>query len=596
MKMTVNKIALFVGALSVITGVSADDGVTNQLVQSKQAVSSASFKTKSSPNLESVTFLQGKQREDALRKILGERYREGASPVISQGVDINSRVYRERMAKSSLGREYRKTVNASSSLSSDTLPNDPFFLDWQLINFEKGAELLSLSSPNSITPINITIPFAPPVIGLVESEYSSNDDINVVDGMNFWSIDLQDGRVMPRVDDDYDNYSNEACVGAGTNWHGLGVASIASSIINNSVGLAGYSQNDVVYAKGMHCEFGWSNDISMAMYWLSGATIGELPDNLYHEILEDTWRSRPAVDVINMSLGTGTECEELYVGAFAYASRKSIPVVVAAGNEDKDGVSSPASCEGAIGVVALDGDGNKAPYSNYGSGSDIAVIGSGVAAYNVPEQYDENDDISYLITENVRFMSGTSMAAPIVTSVISQIRTVAPALSAEEILQIIQETADPFPESSNCNEEYYCGPGILNAERAINVASGRLIEKQAVARPAIERVDVCDTVVLTLNAEGLKKICEAYDIDLSGLRYMAREYQDVRYEIYEVAQGDTQAQGESPIATTVLPTATLHDLDFDQHNYVVRACEGEACLSSIEAVLEPTSIKPDICN
>jgi len=583
----------FVGtliALSVQNLQAQEWSIKDLMVGAAQSVQSSPERS----HRKDITYLSGEQRKEMLKKILGDKYREDELPVMIQGTDINTFYYESVVAGKRTPLSVRSMSATGKSGTKEAMPDDPFFMEWQYKNFET-TDASNQASPNSVTPYNLTIPLAPSVIGIIDGEYSGNPDISIIDGMGFYASDSDEISEIKRIHEQFDNGSKKVCGESGSVWHGLGVASIAAAHMNNNIGMAGYSQSDVVYAKAMQCNFGWEADITRAMYWQSGASKEQVPNELWVEDLSN-WRQIEPVDVINMSLGGGETCSEGYQRAFDFAMAQNTPVVAAAGNENHDGATVPAICEGAIGVVALDGDGNKARYSNYGRGADIAVIGTGVAAYSVPESYGEGEDISTKIPQSMRYMSGTSMATPIVSAVVAQIRQIDPSITPVEILNLLQETADPFPEDSNCNSQYYCGAGVLNAERAIQVASGRDTGELAVADPVANSVEECLEETLTLNAQGLKKICETYDVDLSGLRYSAREFKEIRFEFYQVEVGGTVRNDDEMMASSSSPYVKLHNLNSRQYDYIARACDGEACSTPIDAYIQIAPYESNICN
>jgi hypothetical protein len=186
-------------------------------------------------------------------------------------------------------------------------------------------------------------------------------------------------------------------------------------------------------------------------------------------------------------------------------------------------------------------------------------------------------------------MSGTSMASPIVAAVVGQIKQVDPTITPEEILRLIQDTSDPFPETSNCYETYYCGAGILNAERALEVATGRAISDMAVANPTINERAICDIDVLTLNTKALVKMCSAYKLEMSGLRFLSRNIQDVNYKIYQVEKGMSVQDSDTPIAETRVAFGHVNNIDSSQFDYVAKSCSGDDCSVGYEALID---IKP----
>ena len=69
---------------------------------------------------------------------------------------------------------------------------------------------------------------------------------------------------------------------------------------------------------------------------------------------------------LNISFGGSAACNAAYQDAIDELARLGVVVVAAAGNEH-GAVSRPANCRGVIGVAALNRDGFKASYSNFGA-------------------------------------------------------------------------------------------------------------------------------------------------------------------------------------------------------------------------------------
>ncbi|MBX3244652.1 MAG: S8 family serine peptidase [Acidobacteria bacterium] len=107
--------------------------------------------------------------------------------------------------------------------------------------------------------------------------------------------------------------------------------------------------------------------------------------------------------IINISI-TVTNVSQSLNNAIENAVNAGIPVVTSAGNYGADACNySPGSASSAI-VVGAIGDGDaKMPYSNYGSCVDIFAPGNAIRS------------LSHLNDTQTRVMSGTSMAAPMVT-------------------------------------------------------------------------------------------------------------------------------------------------------------------------------------
>lgn len=151
-------------------------------------------------------------------------------------------------------------------------------------------------------------------------------------------------------------------------------------------------------------------------------------------------------DIINMSLTCKGESQTMR-DAVNRAVEKNINVVVAAGNDSTDlskTYYSPACIESAVTVSAATQSNTLAAYSNYNGPIDIAAPGSNVKS-------------SYL-NNTYTLMSGTSMAAPLVSAGLSVVRSAFPQKTAAEAEAMLKEYAIQIPQNAEKNE---FGSGIL---------------------------------------------------------------------------------------------------------------------------------------
>ncbi|MEF2246470.1 S8 family serine peptidase [Paenibacillus sp. IITD108] len=124
------------------------------------------------------------------------------------------------------------------------------------------------------------------------------------------------------------------------------------------------------------------------------------------------------------------------------------------GNNGQDAVNYPVypaayPLANVLSVAALDNQGRLAAISNYGSNVDIAAPGMAM--------------LSTFPDDSYGYMSGTSMAAAIVTGVAALVHSVYPDLSAEQLAQRIKSTARPL---STLKGKVKTG-GIVDAAGAI---------------------------------------------------------------------------------------------------------------------------------
>jgi serine protease len=151
-------------------------------------------------------------------------------------------------------------------------------------------------------------------------------------------------------------------------------------------------------------------------------------------------------------------------------------VVVAAGN-DGGPVDSPADCPGAFGVAAIDQEGYKAFYSNFGPFIDISAPG-GDGAF--PIWSASNSGLAAPGLNTYRSKIGSSFASPLVAAAAAQVLAFRPSSTVDELEQDLKSSARPFlsvrgsqcVSGSTLNVECRCttstcGAGMLDISRAV---------------------------------------------------------------------------------------------------------------------------------
>ncbi|MFK4084100.1 type VII secretion-associated serine protease mycosin [Kribbella sp. NPDC020789] len=157
--------------------------------------------------------------------------------------------------------------------------------------------------------------------------------------------------------------------------------------------------------------------------------------------------------VINLSLSGGRDDKPVRQ-AVAYAVRRDVVVVAAAGNRQTDGSahrpSFPASYPGVLGVGAISISGARTSGSQTGDYVDLVAPGDGV--------------LSTTRRSGHMYLSGTSFATPFVSAAAALVRSAWPKLTAAEVIQRLKATAVPARGGSG-SDGY--GAGVVDPYRAV---------------------------------------------------------------------------------------------------------------------------------
>jgi hypothetical protein len=239
-----------------------------------------------------------------------------------------------------------------------------------------------------------------------------------------------------------------------SSWHGTHVAGTIGAVSNNGLGVAGINWNArILPVRVLGRCGGYLSDLVDAIYWAAGLPVPAVPANPH-----------PAA-VINMSLGGPEPCEGALQTAIDQAIAAGTVVIAAAGNELADaGTSAPGSCAGVITVGATDETGDMALYSNYGPAVEISAPGGGLFTGVLSTS---NTGTTVPASDSYASHMGTSMAAPHVSGVVSLMLSRNPHLTPGQVLEILQDTARPFPEYGLCALFFSCGAGIVDAGAAV---------------------------------------------------------------------------------------------------------------------------------
>ena len=234
---------------------------------------------------------------------------------------------------------------------------------------------------------------------------------------------------------DHDNDPNpepmiDPSVGVDTGWHGTFVAGLAAAATNNATGIAGIA---------------WGCRIMPLK--VSNAA-GDIPLAAVASAFDYAAAMRPAV--LNMSFGTtDTSAASVFQPLVNEAFDAGIVCVAAAGNTGTDSLSFPAACESVLAVASTNAANDRSSFSNWGTYVDIAAPGETMWS-TIARNY-TYDDTSQLFFEFLwgwdgftPYMEndGTSFAAPIVSGAAALVRTLAPGMPPQTVMQQLVVTGD----------------------------------------------------------------------------------------------------------------------------------------------------------
>jgi flagellar hook assembly protein FlgD len=154
-------------------------------------------------------------------------------------------------------------------------------------------------------------------------------------------------------------------------------------------------------------------------------------------------------DIINLSLGS-YYYSYLTEYAVNYAISKGVVLVAAAGNDNTYNTTYPAGYTGVLGISATNRYDYATEFSNFGSYVDFAAPG---------------EDIYSAVLNGYDYMSGTSMAAPVVSGTVALMLSKNPLLSNAEVNTTLRKSTKDLYDRG---WDYYSGYGRIDASKAVS--------------------------------------------------------------------------------------------------------------------------------
>ena len=257
-------------------------------------------------------------------------------------------------------------------------------------------------------------------------------------------------------------------------FHGSHVAGTIAAQTDNSLGVAGAGWSTSIMpvrALGQYLGYygvGTSYDIMQAVRYAAG--------------LENDSGTVPSqkADIINLSL-SGSVYSFLEQDVYEKVRAAGVIIVAAAGNGASSQPMYPAAYDGVLAVSAVDINEQPAWYSNYGSyvdlaapGGDLSVDlngdGNGDGVLSTAAAMDEFRNLNY----GYSFLEGTSMAAPHVSGVIALMKAVNPALTPDDLDDLLVGGSITRDLGDAGRDDFY-GYGLIDAQKAVLAAAPALL-------------------------------------------------------------------------------------------------------------------------
>ena len=334
-------------------------------------------------------------------------------------------------------------------------PSDPLYADqWALNDPVTGVRAIGAWFLFNLVSTQRRTDPGFPLVAVVDTGYRPHVDMPTPD----FGLDYVDGAPTPL--DTGDARTAGQCPNLpdaqASTWHGLAVAGIIAASVNNGTGTAGLA----------------SPGAGVLHQRVFGPCGGYLSSYLaaIHDAVDYRNAHGQRVRVINLSQGSPAACDAPLQAEITRAIEAGVVVVASAGNGNTDvSVSSPANCSGIISVAATDRFGNRAPYSNHGSGVTLAAPGGDsytrafsdgilTTTLNLPGTEPTGQQAS-----DYNYVQGTSFSAPHVSAAAALMLNMNPALTPAQVKRVLIGTARPLPVPC----ELGCGAGLLDARRAV---------------------------------------------------------------------------------------------------------------------------------
>ncbi len=311
------------------------------------------------------------------------------------------------------------------------IPNDTFFGNcWGLHNTgqEGGQADFDMDAPEAwdITTGDLSVI----VVVLDNGVDATHPDLNQIPGADFTSDpDLEGAPVNP------------------CDSHGTPVAGCISAIINNNNGVAGVAPDCVVasarpFISNQPCDGNWTSSASWTVNALA-------------------WAESIGARVSNNSNGYGFTSSSI-AGMYSATRTNGMVHFASAGNNSSPSITYPSSLSTVNAVIALNRFGNRAGFSNWGTGSSFSAPGETILST------DRQGSQGYVSGDYVN-VNGTSFASPYAAGVAALTLSYNSSFNAFEVEQAMRDGATDL---GSVGYDTDFGWGMVNARGSLDRGPG----------------------------------------------------------------------------------------------------------------------------
>lgn len=294
----------------------------------------------------------------------------------------------------------------------------------------------------------------------IPNDYSSYDQysLHIIDAVHAWDVTRGSTNIVVSVVDcgfqtDHEDLAANMVAGRDVsnddndptpppnvsgNFHGTHVAGIVSAVTNNSVGIASLGFNVKV----------------MPIKASDGRVNSKDEILITHGYQGIVYAADHGARIINMSWG-GPVFSQTNQGVINYAADRDCILIGSAGNNGTNQNNYPAAYDNVISVASTDMYNKKSSFSQFGNWVDIAAPGSEI--------------FSTMLNNSYEYLSGTSMAAPLVSSLAALMLSVNPTMTSPQVEAGLKATTHNI-DAQNPDYVGQLGAGRIDAYKAVKWA------------------------------------------------------------------------------------------------------------------------------